>query len=126
MDGVPANRDWHADRAGTCSRASFSLSHNRFGVSYCEIRRDRVHGTVLRTVVTSADLGYPGSQSAPSRTAGHIRLCATGCIMLVTLGNGTGPRSVAGHPAERCGCGRPAVISGAGASVLAPAAPPRK
>jgi hypothetical protein len=53
-------------------------SHKRFGVSYCEIRRAQVHGTLLRAAVTSADLGYIGLAIAPSRDTGHIRLCATG------------------------------------------------
>src|SRR6266480_7396049 len=56
--------------------AWFSLSHKRFGVSYCEIRRARVHGTVLRAAVTSADLGYTGlAERSISRCGTHQALC---------------------------------------------------
>jgi len=54
----------------------FSLSHKRFGVSYCEIRRARIHGTVLRAAVTSADSGYTRlAERSVSRCGTHQALC---------------------------------------------------
>jgi hypothetical protein len=54
----------------------FSLSHKRFGVSYCEIRRARVNGTMLRAAVTSADLGHTGlAERSISRCGTHWALC---------------------------------------------------
>ena len=62
----------------SCADAYFGLLHKRFGVSYCEILRAQVHGTLLRAAVTSADLGYIELAECSSRDAEHIRLCATG------------------------------------------------
>ena len=62
--------------ATSCGSAYLSVSHKRFGVSYCEIRRARVHGTLLRPAVTSADLGYIGlAERSISRCGTHRGLC---------------------------------------------------
>ena len=130
IQAASAARQHHA-RPAACARIPgqgrggyFSLLHKRFGVSYCEIRRAQIHGTLLLAIVTSADLGCIGSQWASHLairdTAGFVQqadLCRTDdcsrsnlrdrehCELPGSFGSSTARSCPAGGPGEQVAAG---------------------
>jgi hypothetical protein len=97
--------------SGRCPTACFSLSHKRFGVSYCEIRRARLHGTLLRGCYDQGKLGMYRAGRLPHLArrdiSGFVRqacLCneSDAHAVLPSLTRDTCPASAGHLPGHGC------------------------